>query len=133
MESPEQPDNTEIEKLIAIAQQKPAKGEEPIELGSVRQWIIACNIKPGDHVISPREVWFAYSKWATDPLNFPTFCKEFKKLFEQHRGRGSHANLPYYLVDPSAFDLSLDNLWEMRAKVREQRRKNNQRVKKTQG
>jgi hypothetical protein len=115
----------ELEALIALAKQKPAAGEAPSNLGPIQQWIIECDIKPGKHVITPTQFWFAYRKWAKEPISFNAFNRQIKNFFPRQKGRGASANLHYYLVDPAGFDLSLEFEWEMKAWVREERRKRN--------
>jgi hypothetical protein len=120
----ELPDKDELDKLIELAKQPPAKGEETDpNMGSVQQWLIACNIKHGEHVITPTEMFMYYKRWAKRPLTFWMFTRQLKKLMPQHRGRGNNGSNSFYLVDPSAFDLSLDTVWEMRAQVRAERKK----------
>lgn len=104
----------ELEKLIALA--KSGEGTaEPVS--DVEEFVLAKGIKEGDTKIIPYQVWMEYVKWARKPVGRRIFFRQFRKLFKPHRWGTKR----FYKLDPSAFDMSKDAYWKMRAAIREER------------
>jgi len=129
MDSTKQPSKEDIDALLAVASKPASEKELEKELNTVEQWVYVNDIKPGDHIIKPYALYYAYKKWATKPVTFQTFSREFKKLFIQQRITTPNGSQVCYYVDPAAFDISLDTHFQVLKELREARERRKKKKK----
>lgn len=88
----------------------------------------ALNLKPGDTLVQNFIIYEKYKEWKGPHANHQhpiSFFRDFKKRYKRVQRYGETS----YKLDPAPFDLSQDNYWRCRKKLR-QRKANEKKNKK---
>lgn len=91
-----------------------------------RRFVYEFDIKAGTTRVPSIIIFHKYLEWMgkyKKKESQAVFFYNFKQMFERHRTN----KLNSYLLDPTPFDLSDDNMWRIRKKIRQQKMRNDKK------
>jgi hypothetical protein len=110
------PPNDDLEHLLALAKSE-GTPEENRELTEAERFVISIGIKSGGTKIRSYHIWLKYLQWTKQPIKQQVFYKQFAKIFPVVKTKYCWV----YHLDPSSFDLSLENTFRIYSEIRKER------------